>query len=408
MMKIKLSIVLSVFLCAVNFAQTFTNYTSADGLLADNVNCIDAYDGYLWFGTQNGLSVFDGANWYNFTTSDGLIDNTIQAIHVSSSGVWLGTDFGVSYVDLPNLFSGGIITSYTTADGLGNNVIKCINEDSDGNIWFGTNSGVTKFDGNNWFSIGTSDGLPFGGVVDIDQGSNGDIYLCSGLGGLFIYNGSVLNSFTETDGILDNKLRALVVDQQEQKWVGTSEGVTVLDNNFDFLMNHTTMLTLPAPDTLNPIEDVEMDSQGNIWVGVYVDYLVTEGGVCGYDGSQWLEYQVADGLVGPVVRAITVDDNDDLWVATSTGVSKISNHGLGIRESVENQFILYPNPSRDRLTILIKNESSEKIEIFNNKMQLVQSESINSSKLYIDISKFSNGIYFMRLNNQITKFNVID
>ncbi len=407
-MKIKLSIVLSVFLCAVNFAQTFTNYTSADGLLADNVNCIDAYDGYLWFGTQNGLSVFDGANWYNFTTSDGLIDNTIQAIHVSSSGVWLGTDFGVSYVDLPNLFSGGIITSYTTADGLGNNVIKCINEDSDGNIWFGTNSGVTKFDGNNWFSIGTSDGLPFGGVVDIDQGSNGDIYLCSGLGGLFIYNGSVLNSFTETDGILDNKLRALVVDQQEQKWVGTSEGVTVLDNNFDFLMNHTTMLTLPAPDTLNPIEDVEMDSQGNIWVGVYVDYLVTEGGVCGYDGSQWLEYQVADGLVGPVVRAITVDDNDDLWVATSTGVSKISNHGLGIRESVENQFILYPNPSRDRLTILIKNESSEKIEIFNNKMQLVQSESINSSKLYIDISKFSNGIYFMRLNNQITKFNVID
>ena len=74
---------------------------------------------------QNGLSVFDGANWYNFTTSDGLIDNTIQAIHVSSSGVWLGTDFGVSYVDLPNLFSGGIITSYTTADGLGNNVIKC-------------------------------------------------------------------------------------------------------------------------------------------------------------------------------------------------------------------------------------------------------------------------------------------
>ena len=55
MMKIKLTIVLSVFLCSVNFAQTFTNYTSADGLLADNVNCIDAYDGYLWFGTQNGL-----------------------------------------------------------------------------------------------------------------------------------------------------------------------------------------------------------------------------------------------------------------------------------------------------------------------------------------------------------------
>ena len=41
-------------------------------------------------------------------------------------------------------------------------------------------------------------------------------------------------------------------------------------------------------------------------------------------------------------------------------------------------------------------------------MQLVQSKSINGTKLYIDISKFSSGIYFIKLNNLIKKFNVID
>ena len=49
--------------------QTFTNFTSADGLVDDNVTC-GTYqgNGILWFGTQNGISKFDGVNWTNFTT----------------------------------------------------------------------------------------------------------------------------------------------------------------------------------------------------------------------------------------------------------------------------------------------------------------------------------------------------
>ena len=408
-MKLKLTIAFTYVLTVGALAQTFTNYTSADGLLADNVNCIDTYDGYVWFGTQNGLSVFNGTNWYSFTTADGLIDNTIQAIHVSSSGIWVGTDFGASFADLPTLFAGGTASSYTTANGLGNNVIKCISKDSGGNIWFGTNSGVSRFDGSNWFSLGVSDGLPFGGVVDIDQGSNGDIYLSTGLGGLFIYDGSSLTSVTEIDGLLDNKLRALVINNQDEKWVGTSDGITVLDNMNAFDMNHTTMLTLPAPDTLNPIEDIEIDSQGNIWVGVYVDYLVTEGGVCGYNGSQWIEYQVADGLVGPVIRAIAVDDNDDLWVATSTGVSKLSNHGLSLQENEDDQFVLYPNPAVDVVTVAVKDNSLDdlnKIEVYTSSMQLVLSEDIISSSIRIDASALPRGMYFVKMNNTIAKLSL--
>jgi len=401
-MKLKLTMALSAFLAVGSFAQTFTNYTSADGLLSDNVNCLDTdASNNLWFGTQNGVSMFDGTTWTGYTTTDGVVDNTIQAIHVATNGdVWVGTDFGAS------VFASGVWTSYTTMDGLGNNQIKCISEDSDGDIWFGTNNGTSEFDGTNWSSLGTSEGLPFGGVVDIDQHSNGNMYFSTGLGGVYIYDGTAMTSITESEGLLNNRVRALVINDQNNKWVGTADGITVLDNSDAFFMNHTTMLTLPAPDTLNPIEDIEMDSQGNIWVGVYVDYLVTEGGVCGYNGSQWVEYQVADGLVGPVVRAVAIDDNDDLWVATSTGVSKLSNHGLSVEEQAMNEFVVYPNPASDVVTIVMKEGTADVVEIYNNAMQLVKSENMVNAKVAIDVTGLSSGMYFVKVNNTISKLNL--
>ena len=33
------------------------------------------------------------------------------------------------------------------------------------------------------------------------------------------------------------------------------------------------MLLLPPPDTLNPVVDVALDSNRNVWAGIYVDYL---------------------------------------------------------------------------------------------------------------------------------------
>ena len=401
-MKFKLTMALSTFLAIGTFAQTFTNYTSSDGLLSDNVICLDVdASNNLWFGTQNGVSMFDGATWLGYTTADGIISNTIQAIHVAVSGdVWVGTDFGAS------VLSSGVWTSYTYADGLGNNVIKCISEDSDGDIWFGTNNGASEFDGSSWFSLGSADGLPFGGVVDIDQDANGDIYLSTGLGGVFIYDGSSMTSVTDSDGLLSNKVRSLLINTQDEVWVGTSDGITVLDDMNTFDMNHTTMVTLPAPDTLNPVEDMDMDSQGNIWVGVYFDYLVTEGGVCGYNGSQWVEYQVVDGLVGPVVRAVAVDNNDDLWVATNTGVSKLSNHGLGVQENEEEQFVVYPNPAIDAVTIVLKEGAFDKVELYNSSMQLVLSENVTGTKARIDTSTLSRGMYFVKINNSIAKLNL--
>ncbi len=400
-MKISIITAVALLLGGTVQAQTITNYTTANGLLANNALCVDvdASDN-IWFGTQDGVSVFDGATWTNHTTADGIVDNTIQAIYVTAAGdVWVGTDFGVS------VFNGTSWSSYTTAGGLGSNQIKCITENAAGDIWFGTSNGASRYDGVSFTNFGTAEGLPFGGVNEIEVLANGDVWMGTGLSGVSIYNGSTFSTINAANNeLIDNRIRAIAVDATSTKWIGTSEGISVFNSSNSIFMNHTTMFSLPAPDTLNPIEDIEMDSQGNFWVGVYVDYLVTEGGVCAYNGNNWNEYKVADGLVGPVVRALAIDGNDDVWVATSTGVSKISDPSVGIHKLEAATFSIYPNPASDLLSIRVPNDLvNSEIVIYDASMKIVKEEVLTSELTQFSVADLSTGIYFVKIGSAVER-----
>jgi ligand-binding sensor domain-containing protein len=56
-----------------------------------------APDGALWFGTWDGVSRFDGQTWTTYTTKDGLTNDSVEAIAVAPDGaLWFGTGGGVS------------------------------------------------------------------------------------------------------------------------------------------------------------------------------------------------------------------------------------------------------------------------------------------------------------------------
>lgn len=95
--------VIIVMVCLVNFvhAQTFTNYTTNEGLPDNNVNgvAIDTSD-VKWFGTQAGVAKFNDTTFTVYTTANGLIDNYINCIAADkNNNVWAGTDYGVSRFD---------------------------------------------------------------------------------------------------------------------------------------------------------------------------------------------------------------------------------------------------------------------------------------------------------------------
>ncbi len=391
-------------------AQTFTNYTDADGLISNSVNCLDvAANDVLWFGTQAGVSVFDGTDWttHSTATDAGFVDDVVTAIRVLSNGdVWIGSDFGAAH------YNGTSWTTYTETDGLGDDRIKTVYEDSNGDIWFGTNDGFTIFDGANWTSYGTSEGLPFGGVASIAENASGTYYIGTALGGITVSINFLLTEITENEGLLNDKVRAIVIDDAGNKWVGTSDGISVFDNSDQLVAQHTTMFTLPAPDTLNPVEDVVIDSQGNVWAGIYVDYLVTEGGITAYNGTDWTQYDVSNGLIGPVVRQLAVDGDDNIWVATSTGISKISgidlNTGIPNTEEI-SRLNIYPNPATDILTVELPSKADmEQLEFYDASLRLVKSENINQSNSTVQVSvvDLPRGVYLLQMRQSVSRLIV--
>ena len=410
MKKITISLLSLCLLFLTLFAnsQTFTNYTTVEGLPHNNVNClVQDTAGNMWFGTQNGIAKFDGVvTWtvFNTTTNPVLADNTITAIAVDSdNNIWVGTDFGVSVYD------GSNFTTYTTVHGLGDDRIHHIAQAPNGDIWLSDFDGATVYDGISFKDYNMTDGLPFGGINYIDFDSNGDVFMASALGGMVHFDGVGFTIYTTANGLLSNVTRAITIDAANNKWIGTSSGISVFDNSNTLVDAHTIMLILPAPDTLNPVEDVKINSQGDVWTGIYVDYLVTEGGIAvNTGGPTWSDYDVSDGLVGPVIRKIAIDNMDNVWVGTSTGVSKLSfPNAIDDINFASNGFKIYPNPTSGVLNITMENvnQIDQNVTLYNTSMQMVKQIDINTSQqlVSVSISDLDHGLYFVKYGNQVSK-----
>ncbi|NIV96171.1 hypothetical protein GWN42_26125 [candidate division KSB1 bacterium] len=82
------------------FAQrlSFHHYTQKDGFISDGISCLfQDSRGYLWIGTDAGLSVYDGASFRNFRSTDGLALDFINCITESTimpGTLWIGTNGG--------------------------------------------------------------------------------------------------------------------------------------------------------------------------------------------------------------------------------------------------------------------------------------------------------------------------
>lgn len=297
-------------------AQTWTNYTTADGLPWFNVySCAIDLEDNKWFGTDGyGVSKFDGINWTTYTTNDGLVDNHLNsnAMAIDPDGnKWFGTYYGGI-----SKFDGLSWTSYTTANGLIDNSVLAITFDHQGNTWFGTYAGVSKFDGVNWTNNST---LGFVWALAVD--TSGNIWAGT-QSGVFMYNGVSWTHYTTADGLASDNVRGVAIDAQQNLWFGTvGAGLTKFDG-----VNWTTY-TIANGLCSNSIIVITTDAGNNLWIGTY------GGGVSKFDGTNWTTYTTVDGLISDYVSAISIDNHGNKWFATwnnvNGGVSRFSDGGPG-------------------------------------------------------------------------------
>ena len=255
-------------------AQQWITYTTANGLANNTVwsIAIDA-QGNKWFGTDAGVSEFNGTNWKTYTTADGLANNKVSSVAIDAQGnKWFGT-----YGGGISMFNGVEWTTYTAADGLANNNVLSIAIDAQGNKWFGTfGGGVSKFDGTNWVT------------------------------------------YTTVNGLASNNVLSIAIDIEGNKLFVTDAGISKFDDVNWTLFSSINMLISYH------IISIAIDAQGNNWFGT------CDGGVTKFDGINWTTYKTRNGLAENTVFSIAIDTQGNKWFGTySKGVSKFHDGGAG-------------------------------------------------------------------------------
>ncbi len=175
----------------------------------------------LWFGTQTGVLHYGDDGLELFFESHGLVGNFIVAIGQDQGGDMFFADEskGISRYDGTNF------TSYTTADGLPSNLVRAIYTTSDGRLFFGSYGGLSHWDGAHFFNYNTGDGLAHNRVEAIAEDAHGRLWLATYGGGISIYDGTAWSALDTRDGLTDNNVNALAIDGDQQVWLGTEKGL---------------------------------------------------------------------------------------------------------------------------------------------------------------------------------------
>ena len=167
--------------------ETFKNFTMADGLINDDINSIiEDEEGNIWLAARGEAFKFDGSQFTKITTEKGMtFTNARSNLYDSKGHIWMGGNDGLwrydgrSYQNLSTAFIGNIYEdskgsiwfSQSDADNTysmslytigahdlfdkepksklvvrGEGQVFGILEDSDGNIWFGLERGIGKYD----------------------------------------------------------------------------------------------------------------------------------------------------------------------------------------------------------------------------------------------------------------------
>lgn len=109
----------------------------------------ESVDGTLWFGTFNEGAIYFNPNlnqWGSLTSATGLLSNSVESVAVDNNGnVWFGTNSGVSRYHVAN----DEWFHYNNNNGYTNYMTKNILIDNNGNIWFGTfGDGIYRYNQN--------------------------------------------------------------------------------------------------------------------------------------------------------------------------------------------------------------------------------------------------------------------
>ena len=392
------------FAIPMGFGQQydFKNIGVENGLSHNTVFVIyqDA-DGFMWFGTKDGLNRYDGSRFKVFKNNPNdphsLGNNNVQSLYQDSTGdIWVGTNNGL-FIYHPSAES---FDEFEIPDQNGNKIwgqILEIREDLQGNIWVASSSsGVYRFQPSSkkldhfHHDPNKKGSLASGPVSSMTIDEKGTVWVGVLGGGIqkFIPANGTFHEYLDPDSNLRKDQILVLFDHGQEILIGTKNGglkklskltgqienVLIKDNEnnslfvrnigkydthqiwictergiylYDFTSGEYRHLYQNDSDPYslsdNAIYSIYQDKEGGIWLGTYfagLNYLPNHTTVF----NKFYPVINENSISGKRVREIVEDKNGRIWIGTE-------DKGLSQFDTKTRQFINFvPEKNRNSLS----------------------------------------------------------
>ena len=398
-MKIKRAFILFFFFCFIAttcmYSQEvssrsqyyFEHFNIDNGLSQNTVHCIlQDRQGFMWFGTKNGLNRFDGKSFkvFNFSQNKNLKDNVFRnIIQDKDDNIWAGTDDGL-YIYNPH---NEIFTQFNLRkDGTSpiSGVISDLTIDKDGDIWFSVEEkgvycyypGLNKL---NYYPVNTTPGnlkgislmvgkgdiiwvapysLPLlkinkrtlkieqlktsdntifhetGEVGVIQEGQHDELLIGTSQKGLLSLNtrtNIVLSVLEKDDKGVNIFVRDIIWVDNNTLWIGTESGVYIyntISQKFTNLQHHNSIQHSLSD---NAVYSLYKDREGGMWVGTYfggIDYSSDQYNLF----EKYYPMENLNSIQGNRVREFCEAPDGNIWIGTE-------DNGLSLFDPRNNKFL---------------------------------------------------------------------
>lgn len=284
---------------------TITPYGAPEGLGSDVVLALhEDRGGDLWVGTQGGgLAQFHAGAWRHFRAKDGLPSDEVLEVEGGSDGsVWVGTSGGLARL------KGGALRTYPIPGG--SEAIQAMREDRHGQMWVSVRQrGLFRVEGDRLVPVLLPAGFAPAAILAILDDSDGNLWLGTDMG-LRRWSGGVMRTYGPKDGRAEETVLKLWEDGQHALWMGTLAGGLVRLRDGDFT-TYSREEGLPS----DFVRTITEDPQGDIWIGS------RGGGLVRLRDGRFTLWGKEAGIPHPFVYTVLRTRDGSLWVGT---------HGAGL------------------------------------------------------------------------------